>query len=339
LRTADFDDAKIRLTEWFVINHQRKDAEPTDVTLAEVFGQYYDKRGSKLKSSYQAQLSLRYWLDFHKEATVSEAADMTNQERFHAWLMDERGMNQNTVNRVVSVGKTSLNWAWKRGILKTTPYIAQVARVPSPPKGRPLDVSEIVQMLEGAKTPHLKAFILMGLATGARPDAIFDLDFERCDRENKIITLNPQGRIQNKKHRPTVKMPEAIIPVIDYLEEFSEGENLILYHGKKVSSVKRAWRLLRADVGLDKDVNPYSLRHTVARWLRKEGVPAWEVAAQLGHKRLEFSTTEIYAPYDPSYLNQAVAGIDKLLQTISCELRLSSLDERDPYNVNVVLSR
>jgi len=74
-------------------------------------------------------------------------------------------------------------------------------------------------------------------------------------------------------------------------------------------------------------VNPYSLRHTVARWLRKEGVPAWEVAAQLGHKRLEFSNTEIYAPFDPSYLNQAVAGIDKLLHTLSCELRLSSLDQ------------
>jgi len=86
-------------------------------------------------------------------------------------------------------------------------------------------------------------------------------------------------------------------------------------------------------------VNPYSLRHTVARWLRKEGVPAWEVAAQLGHKRLEFSNTEIYAPFDPSYLNQAVAGIDKLLHTLSCELRLSSLDQLffekplKPYNI------
>ena len=121
------------------------------------------------------------------------------------------------------------------------------------------------------------------------------MTFDRCDRNNGIITLNPPDRQQTKKHRPVVNLPSAIIPMIDYLDDHSELEHLVTYKGQPVESVKRAWRLLRTDVGLDTQVNPYSLRHTVARWLRKEGVPAWEVAAQLGHKRLEFTTTEIYA--------------------------------------------
>lgn len=63
-------------------------------------------------------------------------------------------------------------------------------------------------------------------------------------------------------------------------------------------------------------MNPYSLRHTVARHLRASGVPAWEVSAQLGHKRKDLSITEIYAPFDPSYLSNAVAAIDLYLKDV-----------------------
>ena len=69
---------------------------------------------------------------------------------------------------------------------------------------------------------------------------------------------------------------------------------------------------MREAAGLDGDVNPYSIRHTVARWMRQNGVPAWEVAAQLGHKSRDYRTTELYAAFDPSYLSNAVRAIDRL---------------------------
>lgn len=75
-------------------------------------------------------------------------------------------------------------------------------------------------------------------------------------------------------------------------------------------------RWQRACCGLDDNVNPYSLRHTIGRYLRMKSVPPWEVAAQLGHKRADVATTEIYAPFDPAYLDKAVAAIDELLKEI-----------------------
>lgn len=48
----------------------------------------------------------------------------------------------------------------------------------------------------------------------------------------------------------------------------------------------------------------------MARWLRIQGVSGWEVSAQLGHKQKGLSTTEIYAPFDPSYLSASVVAID-----------------------------
>ncbi len=90
----------------------------------------------------------------------------------------------------------------------------------------------------------------------------------------------------------------------------SGTEGLILYDGSAVESVKSSWATTRTASGLMGNVQTYSFRHTVARWLRKQSVPAWDVAAQLGHKAPDYSTTDIYAPFDPAYLTKTTAAID-----------------------------
>ena len=79
---------------------------------------------------------------------------------------------------------------------------------------------------------------------------------------------------------------------------------------------------MREAANLDARVVPYSLRHTLARWLRSQGVEAFQVSSQLGHRTEGASTTEIYAPYDPSFLSASVAAIDALLaQLLPTELQ------------------
>jgi len=51
-----------------------------------------------------------------------------------------------------------------------------------------------------------------------------------------------------------------------------------------------------------------------------QGVPAWEVAAQLGHKAPDYSTTEIYAPFDPAYLSNATSAIAQFLKDLAAAL-------------------
>ena len=114
-------------------------------------------------------------------------------------------------------------------------------------------------------------------------------DTAQLDFENRLIELNPHGRMQTKKIRPIVKMPETLALVL----EGAPNDHLFTYKGKPVKCVRTAWRNLRDKCGLDDAVQPYSLRHTMARWLRKSGVSAWETAAQLGHKSREHRTTEI----------------------------------------------
>jgi hypothetical protein len=83
----------------------------------------------------------------------------------------------------------------------------------------------------------------------------------------------------------------------------------VSYGGEPVKSIKNGlWRACdRAGV---KRCAPYSFRHTAARWMRKSGVPPWEVAAQLGHSvGKEYAVTERYAFYSPDYLSGAVGAL------------------------------
>ena len=295
------------------MNQTRKKSSAEQVTLAELFAPFYQKHASKTASAYQSRLAMQYWLEFFGDATVALATEVPAQERFQDWLKTEKKVSAATSARMISVGKTALNWAWKRNYLESVPYILPVKVGQSPPKGRPMSVEEIAKIINCAKSQHVKDFIWLMVATASRPDAIYDLTAAQCDVPNRLIHLNPEGRQQTKKYRPTVKMPEEIVPTIERLIANSNGGHLITYHNKPIRSVKIAWRHIRAELSFDKAVNPYSLRHTMARWLRTQSVPAWEVSAQLGHKQSGMSTTEIYAPFDPAYLGQSVTAIDAFL--------------------------
>jgi len=151
------------------------------------------------------------------------------------------------------------------------------------PKGRVLSPKEVALLLTHAPD-HVRLLIYIMLGTLCRPEAAYELTGTQLDFENRLIDLNPPGRKQTKKIRPIVKMPETLAGI---LENSSSG-HVITYRGKPVKYVRSAWRSLRTRCGLDDNVQPYSLRHTMARWLRKQGVSAWDTAAQLGHKSREY---------------------------------------------------
>jgi len=192
------------------------------------------------------------------------------------------------------------------------------------PRGRPLSVEEVVKLLECA-SDHVWLTIILMIGTCGRPEAVFDLVGSRLDFKDRLIELNPVGRAQTKKYRPIVKMPDTLAVILDGAPD----DHLVTFKGKPVKSIKRAWRNLRERAGLDDRVNPYSIRHTMARHLRASGVPMEETAMQLGHKARSFRTTELYAPYDPAYLSRATEAIELFF----AELRAKNAPVDEPYFV------
>lgn len=327
LGTTDFEEAKAILNDWFVLNQSKTQEAPDETTLAEVFARFYEHHGQHLRSAVDIRRSLRYWLEFHGEVTIKQALHQDQQLKFRNWLSAEKKLSQSSVRNALMIGKSALNWAWKRGDIASVPYV-QLVNPPKPePKGRPLEIEEVAKLLEAAREQHIRVLIAFMIGTAARTGAILDLHLSQIDLEHRLIDLNPKGREQTKKYRPTVKLPDQLASYIEARKRASGTEALVLYDGSAVESVKRSWASTRAAAGLSGNVQTYSFRHTIARWLRMQSVPAWEVAAQLGHKAPDYSTTEIYAPFDPAYLTKATDAIDLFLCQVARQLDADTVSE------------
>jgi hypothetical protein len=93
------------------------------------------------------------------------------------------------------------------------------------------------------------------------------------------------------------------------------------------------WRLTRSEAGLDERVTPYSIRHGLARELRKRRVPTEQIGLFLGHlPDGSAATTSIYAPYEPGFLNDAVDAIESVMADVRKHLKRARIDkpELDP---------
>ena len=183
-----------------------------------------------------------------------------------------------------------------------------------------MQVGEVARLYR-ASVPHLQAFIRWALGTAARPEAIIDLRSEQVEWVHGIMRLNPEGE---NRTRNTGRWCAFLSPLSG---EVFEGW-LVQYRGRHVESVKTAWRAAVRRSGLDASCRPYSLRHTVARWMRMHGVSADEVAQQLGHRKL--GITGVYTEYDPQYLSAACRELDNLLKAVLRHGLLAKYLPEDP---------
>ena len=112
-----------------------------------------------------------------------------------------------------------------------------------------------------------------------------------------------------------------ITPFLRWTAHFPEGD-VIVWRGKPVASVK-VERAVRAGLKKGDDevinVNPYSVRHSLARYMRQHGVETDEISVWLGHRAPpnNSETTLIYSPYGPEYLPNAKAAAEKFFEEIA----------------------
>jgi integrase len=313
LGTDDFDTAKRKLEDWYMEQRMKtaQNLPAEEVTLTEIFKDYLEQHAIKLRSYVSLKILLRYWTEFWGEdGTVADLRSVIRQEEFRDELF-KKGLAINSVNRCLEAGRAAITRAHKRNTIMYKPHIHILPYERGKPKGRPLSVDDISALYAQA-ADHMRLFMILMLGTGARNEAICLLEWPQIDFDNNLIHLNPEGRKQTSKRRPVVRM----VPFVrEQLLKFNEREGRVLtFRGK---SFKTAHQGIEKAVGraeLKGNVTPYSFRHTVARWLRKEGVSPWEVGSQLGHKMPGYNITEMYASASPDYLEKSAAAIEKLLR-------------------------
>lgn len=300
LKTADRAQAEKALTDFFIAENTGKPVEGR-VLMKDVLDDYWTSHGQHTASSVNLKLQIEEWKKHFPEKTVSEATAYEAQEKFKGELI-KRGLSASSVNKILAAGKAAVRLAWRKGTVPSVPPFTMLPIGGQKPMGYPIgpeDTSKLLLHSEGT----LRLFILLLLGTLGRPGAVLDLCKSQSDFEFGLIDLNPPGRRQNKKRRPVVRMPDFLRLE---LEALPDGP-LFIYRGKKVRSLRTRFRQARKAAGLRPDINAYSWRHGVAKFLRASGVDRWSVEGVLGHRA---GTTDRYATVDPTYLKEVKAAIE-----------------------------
>jgi integrase len=181
-----------------------------------------------------------------------------------------------------------------------------------PPMGRPLSMTEMAALFAAPKPLYLEIFLMIMANTLCRTGAALELGPSQVEFDYGLVHLNPKGRRQTKKRRPTVPLTKTLRRTLEHLSD----ERYVFRKGAPVTNIHVAWRKLVRDAGFEAGsrVTPYSIRHSMARALRARRVSMEQLSIFMGHRPADTSPMTIrYAPYDPDFLSDAASAIDSYL--------------------------
>jgi integrase len=142
---------------------------------------------------------------------------------------------------------------------------------------------------------HVARFILIGVYTGTRYNAILALRWqssERCghiDLERGVMFRRGTSERETSKRRPPVRIPERLLCFLrKWKPKEAEAEtfpHVVLSRtapATRTKSIRKSWAAVRRHAGLGPDVTPHVLRHTCVSWNLWAGKTIWEVAGIVG---------------------------------------------------------
>lgn len=290
-----------------------------DDGLAEAFAREWWARYTDAPSERVAELWPRYVSDRVKDgARADRFKTHENRLRPYFWhrlgkainredcrdyrtALAKRGLAPSTIRTDLALLRACLRWRYK----DEAPNIWLPPA--SPPRDRWLTKEEARTIVDAAASPHIRLFLILGLATGARANAILDLTWGRVDFVHGTIDYRPPGRERTNKRRTVVPMNATARAALEEAHRAALTDHVIEYNGEPVASVKKAIRRLAERTGIP--VSPHVLRHTCAVWQAQADVPMQKISQYLGHTSLAM-TASTYARYSPSFMQDAGAAAE-----------------------------
>ncbi len=268
-------------------------------TIAEMHAIYLEERGPHLAS----QETLRFAWKRLSPVFGHLRPDQVTRALTRAYAAKERrrGISDGSIRRDLAVLGAVLRFNDKN-----SPAVIDLPPAP-PPKSRHLTREQYRSLRDAAATPHARLFIILAYSTAGRAGAILDLTWDRVDFDRGMISLGSGER--RVKGRATVPMTEACHVALREARQASISDYVVEYAGRRVASVKRAFKTAVMRSGLDPSTSPHILRHSAAVHMAESGVPMAEIAQFLGHSS-ESVTYRVYARFSPHYLRKAANALE-----------------------------
>jgi integrase len=311
--TRSLAEAEIKLAEHALRNGKAEERE--DVLLADALSFYWLERGQNLASWETQKLAMKYALEVWGNPMVSELSPL-RQKEFVRYLRDKE-ITDDTILRLMGCIWTALNYYREEGRLKVVP--PRISNEKWNPvlrkRKRVLSLDELAKLFNAAaRLEHRWRYMLLAVATAARPEAILQLRPAQCDLDHNLLHLLPEGRAENKKRRPSLPMCSTLRTHVERWVAESPTSPLCAYKGEEMTS-DTYFDALKAEAGVD--CNRYAIRHTLITWLVRKGVPIDEREIYIGHRLPGSATTEGYVHLDPKYLSKAAEAVEELFQALA----------------------
>lgn len=277
--------------------------------------QHYDLEASASAGSFSADL-FDAWLDAlavqnRSEKTIERyryivgrllsdlGVPIRNVTVYHlrSWLAKEkaRGISDSTLEGQRQIFSSFFGWLWREGLIEKNPVL-NLGAIKVPKKVReayaPVDLEKLKAACASPRNMALLSFLL---ATGCRITEAISLNREDLNFQDKEVIVLGKG---NKER--TVYFDDVTAMHLRRYLATRQDDLPALFVGKRgerlqPGGVRAMLKQLADAAGVD-HVHPHKFRRTLATTLIAHGMPIQEVAAILGHDKLD--TTMKYVVLD-----------------------------------------
>lgn len=198
--------------------------------------------------------------------------------------------------------RAALTLAQKEGIIERLPFIKLPRNAGVRVRETTLTLAETRALVAAAHQPetplHLRLWVMLRLLHAVRSVAVLDLTWRSVDLERGLIYYSRSDpRPSPNKRRPTLPIPDSLVPLLEEARAVAESDYVIEWEGARVKSVKKALGSLFRRAGLV-GVRSHDLRRTAATLAMERGAST-DAAARFISDSVEV-TERHYAHLDPT---------------------------------------
>jgi integrase len=265
-RQSERPKAEIALAEYITKARQPSfgKGHPAEVLIGDCLAIYCEKHGPTVARPHGLALEVERLAEYWGDKFVAAVSQETCND-YVAWRCEQRDKRAtkslgrtiapSTAKRELVTLSAALNWCWRNKKLNT-PVVVTLPSVPEH-RERYLKRNEVAALLlaalgfnrDGIRNKfrinrHLARFILIGLYTGTRHDAMLRLQWMPnttggwFDLEAGILYRRPQDAIETNKRRTPAPIPARLMPYLRRWRRLST-QYVVEYDGKPIASQLR----------------------------------------------------------------------------------------------------
>jgi integrase len=310
--TADREQAQIKLAEFLQQRDRRAGPrDPAQILVTDLLNEYQSARAPKVAAPARIAYAVLALTDFWEGNSIADVMPQTC-ERY----AEKRGRSAGTVRRELGVLRAAINAAHRSG--RITRLVAVELPDRPEPRDRWLTRKEAASLIRAARTAqarlYLPLFILLGLYTGRRKEAILALRWPQVNLEGQTINFEVAGRKRTKKKRGVIKIPPRLLPHLRRARKRGADLGYVLHiDGERIKDIKKGFAAACERAGIE-NASPHTLKHTAATWLMQAGTDPWQAAGFLSTS-VE-TLLRVYGHHHPDYQREAAANIGRRPQNV-----------------------